>query len=397
DSIFFRAADGTVRYLPEAGRTEHIAPMRPSCHSGVIVSNGLLYWGPWICGCRLSLFGHVCLGPAGTFDFRPPAGESRLQVGRGDLAMVKELAQGPDDRPAHQPAPTKTNTLPPVTHVPAQAAGKVLWTWQAPGGASAAPVVVGGMVFIGCDDGAVCALDVANGGLKWTAYTGGQIKSPPAVWNGRLYVGSGDGWVYAFEAVTGRQLWRFRPGPAQRWIPVYGRLQSTWPVAGGVVVAGGTVYAAAGIAHYDGTYVVALDAVTGQCKWLNDSSGQIGPANNGVSLQGPLWLDAGSGILRFAGGNVHPTAGYETATGKCLNPPAGLRTATRTLFYLPGYPPAAPVGLAGGRNLVLDARAGVLSMIQTQKAGENRSEPAALQSGSTTTVATVKRGNVLMP
>ena len=41
---------------------------------------------------------------------------------------------------------------------------------------------------------------------------------------------------------------------------------STWPVAGGVIARGDTVYAAAGIAHYDGTHVVALDAVTGQLK-----------------------------------------------------------------------------------------------------------------------------------
>ena len=49
-------------------------------------------------------------------------------------------------------------------------------------------------------------------------------------------MGSADGRVYAFEAATGRRLWSFLAAPANRWITVYGKLMSTWPVAGGVVV-----------------------------------------------------------------------------------------------------------------------------------------------------------------
>ena len=45
----------------------------------------------------------------------------------------------------------------------------------------------------------------------------------------------------------------FRAAPAQRLIPVFGRLSSNWPVAGGVVAKDGVVYAAAGITDYDDT------------------------------------------------------------------------------------------------------------------------------------------------
>jgi outer membrane protein assembly factor BamB len=58
--------------------------------------------------------------------------------------------------------------------------------------------------------------------------------------------GLADGFVYATEAATGRPLWRFRAAPAERKIPVYGSLSSTWPVAGGVLVEKGVAYAAAG-------------------------------------------------------------------------------------------------------------------------------------------------------
>ena len=70
----------------------------------------------------------------------------------------------------------------------------------------------------------------------------------------------------------------------------------------GVLVAhDGTVYAAAGIAHYDGTHVVALDAATGEVRWYNDSSGQLSAkVNSGISLQGSLYLRGNE--LRFRGG-----------------------------------------------------------------------------------------------
>jgi outer membrane protein assembly factor BamB len=152
-------------------------------------------------------------------------------------------------------------------------------------------------------------------------------------------VGSADGCVYAFEAGTGRPLWTFRVAPSKRWIPVYGNLISTWPVAGGVVVQNGVVYAAAGIAHYDGTYVVALDAVTGKVKWCNSSSGQLSEkTGSGISVQGNLFMQAGE--LRFLGGNVHETARYDLETGKCLNDPydhVGTRFRTAFRPYYPQY------------------------------------------------------------
>ena len=203
-------------------------------------------------------------------------------------------------------------------------------------GAGSAGKAAAGLVFQGDPSGAVRAVNAADRKLRWKAYTGGSIFFPPCVWQGRVYVGSADGWVYAFEAGTGKRLWRFRVAPVQRWIPVYGNLISTWPVAGGVVVQDGVVYAAAGIAHYDGTHVVALDAVTGKVKWYNDSSGEISAkVKNGISLQGKLYLEGGE--LRFGGGNVYGVARYALQTGKCLNPPSDTTRAGHRTFFRPYY------------------------------------------------------------
>ena len=311
-----------------ANVARHVAPMRPPCQDGVIVSDGLLYWGPWMCGCQLSLYGHVCLGSAGDFNFHPAVNDARLETG-ANVAAVQDLELRQGDWPCYG----GDNQLTSTTQVAMPEKAKLRWTYQPPlQGRATAPVTAGGLIFVGDESGAVRALD-ADGKLRWEAATGGAVFFPPAVWQGRVYAGSADGRVYAFEAATGRRLWCFRAAPAERFIPVYGKLMSTWPVAGGVVVEQGVVYAAAGIAQYDGTYVYALDAVTGRPKWCNDSSGSISTVTtSGVSLQGNLYLRGKE--LCFSGGNVHQVARYDLATGKCLNEPNDVpRSQFQTAFY----------------------------------------------------------------
>jgi outer membrane protein assembly factor BamB len=256
----------------------------------VIVSDGFLYWGPWICACRLSLFGHICLGPAGDFllDAAPDENE-RLTMGTGNPNQVAGL--------------TEEITL---------EAGQ---------------------------SGVVRALKKSDGKLLWKHFTGGKINFPPLVSQNRVFVGSNDGRVYALEAATGRLLWKFQAAPAVRRIPVYGRLTSTWPVSGGLVLHEGTLFAAAGIAHYDGTHVYALDPLTGKVKWHNGDSGALNPViRNGVSLHGQLTIGTTpqhGQVLQFAGGNAVATAMYDLKTGKCLTPPpTGPQGIARSTFYI---------------------------------------------------------------
>ena len=334
DSIFFRTPGGTVRVDTGSNKAEHIAPMRPPCQDGVIISDGQLYWGPWMCGCQLSLYGHISLAPAGDFDFHPAIESSRLEKGDGNIRSVANFRIREGDWPTYK----GNNGRIPQTNVSIPEEIQTKWIIDAATAMPTAPVVAGGMVFVGDRKGLVQAID-ARGRQKWKAYTGGAVYFPPAVARRRVYVGSADGWVYAFEAATGRRLWRFRVGPSGRRIPVYGKLISTWPVAGGVLVHKGIVYAAAGIAHYDGTYVVALDAITGKVKWYNDKSGSLSEkVNSGVSLQGGLSIRGNE--LCFEGGGVYQMARYDLETGKCLNPPhEGLNSRFHTAFsaYFPDY------------------------------------------------------------
>jgi len=326
DAIFFRANGGSVRLDTAANRPQWISPMRPVCQDGVIVANGLLYWWPSVCDCQLSIYGVTSLGPAGGFDFYPTATEEqRLEKGAGNLTKVASFSESAADWPAFRADNTGSATS--AATIPNKA--KLLWRFEPKAKFSAAtplptaPVTAGGLVFVSGPDGIVRAFDAASGDLRWKAYTGGAVRIAPTIWKGRALVGSGDGWVYSFEAQTGRLLWRFRAAPAERTIPVYGSLMSTWPAASGVLVADGIAYAAAGIVNYDGTYVYALDAETGKIKWQNNTSGHLDrQAHTGVSVQGHMLL-SGEKLYMASGTSVSPAV-YNIADGKCLNDPGPL-------------------------------------------------------------------------
>ncbi len=320
DAIFFRAEGGSIRLDVASLRPQWISPMRPVCQEGVTVANGLLYWWPSVCDCQLTLYGITCLGPAGDFDFTPQVTSAQRLEQAAAEAQVADLPVSGGDWPMFRADAACT----------AQAAAvvpeKVNLLWEddlraatVPGlYCVTAPVTAGGLTFFAGADGIVRAVEAGTGDVRWKAYTGGPVRMPPTIWEGRAFVGSGDGWVYCLEAGTGRLLWRFRAAPAERLIPVYGTLMSTWPVATGVLVHDGVAYFAAGIANYDGTYLYALDARTGAVKWHNGTSGHLdADARTGVSVQGHLLLHDGK--LYLAGGTSISPAVYDAATGQCLN------------------------------------------------------------------------------
>ena len=329
DSIFYRITEGTVRIDLPTGAHQHIAPMRPPCQDGVMIAHGLLYWGPWMCGCPLSFYGNVALAPVGK---DAPAGPP--------LVTVDEQAPPPQPLKAAEgdwPCLRGDNARTCRTAADLARPLHLRWTLDSPSACEpTAPVTAAGLVFHADHGGVIRAVDAASGTPRWQAAAGSAVFYPPAFHEGRLLVGSADGRLYALDAATGRELWRARLGPSERWIPVFGRLMSTWPLAGGVVAQNGKVYAAAGIAHYDGTHAAAFDAATGKLLWHNDQAGHFSPVQTGVSLQGPLYIEGGQ--LRFLGGSAYEIAAFELADGRfAVQPHDQFRSVAQTAFY-PYYP-----------------------------------------------------------
>lgn len=323
--------------MTENNQATHIAPMRPPCQDGVLIANGHLYWGPWMCGCQLSLYGNIGLRPVGKVDANaPPLSDEdieRASLKVHALPQIAKLNVDDNDWVAYRGSNSRSD----ATSVNIGGNVSQAWSRQVTNGdLPTAPVAAGGLAFVADRTGAVMAFD-SDGNKLWKSFVAGPVYYPPSIAQDRVFVGSADGRVYAFAAKTGTLLWSFRVAPEDRWIQVYGKLVSRWPVAGGVVVENGTVYAAAGITHYDGTIVVALDAVTGKIKARNANSGVLAPeVNGGVSMQGNLTIVDGE--LRFLGGGVYETARYNLKTLECRNEPkAQVTSQYRTAFY-PWYP-----------------------------------------------------------
>jgi hypothetical protein len=113
------------------------------------------------------------------------------------------------------------------------------------------------------------------------------------------------------------------------------------------------------LTHYDGTCVVALDAISGQPLAVNDTSGRLSEyVDSGVSMQGELSIVDEE--LRFAGGGIYEVARYRLDDLTCLNEPLhDIQSQFRTAFsaWYPQYNRFVSLesALKDGRVLSFDA------------------------------------------
>ncbi|MDQ3513502.1 MAG: PQQ-binding-like beta-propeller repeat protein, partial [Chloroflexota bacterium] len=71
------------------------------------------------------------------------------------------------------------------------------WRFATEGAVRAAPVVAGGVLYVGSNDGSLYALDSESGEERWRFPTDGPINGSAAVVDGSVYFASGDGYAYA--------------------------------------------------------------------------------------------------------------------------------------------------------------------------------------------------------
>lgn len=105
------------------------------------------------------------------------------------------------------------------------------------------PVISGGMLFFGNDDGRVHAINLTTGTEDWSFPTGSAVYATPLVVGDTVYVGSMDWNMYAIGRLNGTLLWSF---------PTNNSISSSAKYVDGVIV----------FSSYDGnTYL--LNATTG--------------------------------------------------------------------------------------------------------------------------------------
>jgi outer membrane protein assembly factor BamB len=125
--------------------------------------------------------------------------------------------------------------------------GEFRWKYATEGGVSSSPAVWQDLVVFGSEDGTVYALENRRGSLRWSFRTAKPVRSSPRVEDRVVYVGSDDQHFYALDGLRGTQIWMCR----------------TWmPIRSSACVAGTSVYFGGG----DG-YVYALQIKNGGMRW----------------------------------------------------------------------------------------------------------------------------------
>ncbi len=183
------------------------------------------------------------------------------------------------------------------------------------------PVVFGKRMFVGFNESdKLLAIDTQNGNTLWTFYAEGPIRFSPVATKNHVYTVSDDGYLYCLNSENGKIIWKFRGAPAAQKALGNKRVISAWPARGGPVLYDDTIYFAASIWPFMGTFIYALDTETGNVVWINDSTSasyikqpHSAPSFAGVAPQGTLV--ATEDLILVPGGRSVPAA-LDRKTGK---------------------------------------------------------------------------------
>jgi outer membrane protein assembly factor BamB len=283
---------GMTRYLltggfdfvdVKTGETHTMSAARGFCKTGFMVAQGLTFSFSNRCTCFNLVRGFLGLAKAAA-----PAVVANPTVVKGPAygaeAGAGSVREGDWPCLRHDNARSSSTTV--------KLAKDLQQSWKkSVGGKLSSLTAAEGLVFAAVVDAhKVVALDDANGEVKWSFTAGGRVDSPPTIHQGLAFFGSADGWVYALRARDGELAWKLRAAPEDRRILVHGQIESLWPVPGSLLVAGDTLYFAAGRnTHTDGgLYYYAADPLTGKVKWAKQKTDKtlFTESSNDVMIQG---------------------------------------------------------------------------------------------------------------
>jgi len=125
--------------------------------------------------------------------------------------------------------------------------GEFRWKYATEGGISSSPTIWSDIVIFGSEDGAVYALDTRRGVLRWTFRTAKAVRSSPRVEDRMIFFGSDDQHFYALDGLRGTMIWKHRS-----WMPI----RSSACIANDSVFVGGN----------DG-HVYCFDIRNGALRW----------------------------------------------------------------------------------------------------------------------------------
>ena len=97
--------------------------------------------------------------------------------------------------------------------------GSFQWKYATEGGIVSRPVTYDGNVFFGSEDRRLHVVNIRTGRVVWTYYTDGQIHSSPRIAEGHVFIGSDDRMLHAVNINTNRSIWKFEAPDEVRSTP----------------------------------------------------------------------------------------------------------------------------------------------------------------------------------
>src|SRR5207249_10189740 len=91
---------------------------------------------------------------------------------------------------------------------PAVSEVKPLWRFQCEDELRSSPRILESLLYIGCYDHNLYALDITNGKFVWKYPSEGGISSSPLPTPKAVYIGSEDHSLYALHPTNGQLFWR---------------------------------------------------------------------------------------------------------------------------------------------------------------------------------------------
>ena len=96
-----------------------------------------------------------------------------------------------------------TTSIAPATGI------KPVWEFECEDEIRGTPLVHQGVLYIGCYDNNLYALNSADGKFQWKYATEGSVVSRPAMFEGNIYFGSGDMHLHVVSSRTGKLVWAY--------------------------------------------------------------------------------------------------------------------------------------------------------------------------------------------
>ncbi len=138
--------------------------------------------------------------------------------------------------------------------------GSVQWKYRVPvrdreKQIHSSPATDGRTVVVGCDDGALYAVDAESGAFRWRAPTRGCLFASPSIDGAGVFVGSVDSSFYCFDIADGRKRWEQHLGA---------KIYSSQAVGNGRIYVGTA-----------GQQVCCLDEESGKVLWSQETDNVV--------------------------------------------------------------------------------------------------------------------------